>query len=202
MKKIFILLLLCFNITLFAYPRHSPQLATPIKMLYGLNETRELLRQAEAQGEITIKTSHFGNNPSNAAWVSQERTIYLNMSNQRTIGNVICSIVFELHNSLSDLQFDYYDTLAQQGKISKENYITAIESIEYVNACQTAQILDKGVQKGIFPTDAQWPIARTFQKHFDIQKRTGHSALIGDMYDELRCSKLSPYNGGFKTETR
>lgn len=200
MKNIFILVLLSLGTSLFAYPSHPPQITEPLRRLYQLEETRKLLTQVESQGHITLKASHFGVNSSNAAWVCSERTIYLNFANERTLGNLICSIVFELHNALSDSQFDYYDQLAQERKISREEYIIAIESIEYVNACCTAQILEKGIRHGIFPCDSHWPIAPCFQQHFHIQKMAGHAALIGDMYDDLIGTGL--HNGGFKTETR
>lgn len=180
-----IALLLTLSGTLFAQPNHPQQLSAPLNLLYRLEETNQLLRKVEAEGNITIKTSNFGKNPSNASWVPNERTIYLNFAKQRTLGSLVCSITFELHNALSETQFDYYDQLAQEGRISKEDYIAGIEYIEYVNACNASWMLEKGIRRGIFPSDASWPIAPTFQQHFHIQKMAGHSALIGYMYDDL-----------------
>lgn len=189
MKKWIIILLLTLSGTLTARPDHAPHLSQPINLLYRLNETSQLLQKVESEGKLTIKTSHFGSNTSNAAWFPSQRAIYLNFANQRTLGSIICSIVFELHNALSDKQFDCYDQLALTGKITKEQYIRAIEYIEYVNACSAAHMLEKGVRQGIFPQDARWPIAPNFEEHLYIQKMAGHSSVIGCMYDDLMsCS--------------
>ncbi len=185
LKKFLFLALFALSGTLFALPNHPRQVSTPLNLLYQLNDTKQLIEQVEKEGQLNIKISNFGANMSNAAWIPDERTIYLNYARRRSVGSVVCSLVFELHNALSGKQFDHYDQLAQQGKISRDEYIAAIEYVEYVNACNTSKILNKGVHMGIFPQDAEWPTPPPFQYHFDVQKRAGHSALIGAMYDDM-----------------
>lgn len=185
MKKIFFATFLFLWGTLMAYPSHTHQLAAPIRQLYQFDQTQQLLKRVEAQGAVSIKTTTFGANASNAAWFPEERTIYLNVSKSRTQGSMICSIVFELHNALSDNQFTKCDQLARTGKINKAQYIEAIERIEYNNALQASRMLENGVRKGVFPSDSLWPIASTFEEHFRIQKMAGHSSVIGQLYDDL-----------------
>jgi hypothetical protein len=184
-KQLFFLLLICASIPLGAYPTHTPQLKAPIQNLYRLQETKQLLDEVEKQGPITIRNAAMGAQASNAAWVPSERAIYINFSKQRTPGSLITSIVFELHNALSVKQFDYYDHLARTRKISKAQYIEAIERIEYVNARSASHILAQGVRKGVFPQDAFWYIPNNFEQHFKIQLQSGHSAHIGQMYDSI-----------------
>jgi hypothetical protein len=188
MKKWMLALLLIIGSAAFAQPLHPPQITQPLNLLYRLDESRQLLEKVESEGQLTIKSSHFGANQSNAAWVPSERAIYLNFGKRRTVGSIIASIVFELHNALSDQQFDYYDELAKQGKISRDQYIAAIEHVEYLNACNASKILEKGIRMGVFPYDAEWPVPSNFQQHFHIQQMAGHSAIIGQMYDSLMYS--------------
>ena len=186
MKKIFVcLLLLAGTLPLAAYPTHSRQLTQPVQALYRLEETKQLLAMAEKEGPIKIYTASFGFEASNAAWMAYERTVYLNFSKPRSQGSLISSIVFELHNALCSRQFAHYDHLASKGQISRNQYIEAIERIEYMNAHKTAEILYKGVRRGIFPSDAFWCIAPTFEEHYQVQIEAGHSALIGYIYDDI-----------------
>jgi hypothetical protein len=178
-------IMLCSMLPLGAYPTHPPQLTKPIKRLYQLEETKQLLANVEKEGPITIRSSFFGFEASNAAWMASQRTIFLNFSKPRSEGTLIASIVFELHNALLHKQFDYFDSLAMTGQISREHYIEAIERIEYTNAQKAAHILHKGICRGVFPADASWNLAPTFAEHYQIQIQAGHSGMIGTVYDSL-----------------
>jgi hypothetical protein len=186
MKFLFICLMLIGS-SLFAYPQHSADLAGPIKLLYQLEETKQLLDRVEACGMITIKSAHLGSNFSNAAWFPDERTICVNFSNKRSPGSVMRSLVFELHNALNQNYFDHLDQLAMQGRISKEKYIESVEQMEYTHAQKSRDILEKGVKKGLFPYDApDRYVAPSFAEHYRVQREAGHSKLIGNLYDSLR----------------
>ena len=186
MKKIvLVFLLLCGSFSLEAYPTHPRELTRPVQTLYRLEKTKQLLTMAEKEGAINICTASFGFEASNAAWMASERTIYLNFSKPRSQGSLIASIVFELHNALSSREFAYYDRLAMNRQISRQKYIEAVERLEYANAHKTAYILYKGVRKGIFPADAFWCIAPTFEEHYTVQIEAGHSGLIGCIYDDI-----------------
>jgi hypothetical protein len=187
--KFFIISFFLLSGSLFAYPSHSPQLASPIKTLYQFEETKQLIGRVEAEGVITIQAASLGIHASNAAWFPDERTIRINFSKKRSQGSLICSLVFEIHNALSQCQFDHFDRLATQGKISKEKYIEAVEYLEYTNALKTAQVLKNGVNKGIFPSDAYYSVAPTFTEHFMIQKQAGHSQFIGDIWQSLNRNR-------------
>jgi hypothetical protein len=185
MNKLFITLCLMSS-ALFAYPNHSPELASPLKVLYKLEEAKSLLEAVEAEGSFTMKTARLGMHASNAAWYPDMRTICVNVSNKRSQGSMIRSLIFELHNALNQKKFDQMDRLATQGKISKQNYILEIEQLEYENALQTVKVLNAGIKKGIFPKDAFWPIASSFQEHMQIQLEAGHAQNVGALYDQLR----------------
>ena len=186
MKKIVLFfLLLCGSLPLQAYPTHPHNLQQPVQTLYRLEETKQLLSTAEKDGAINIRTASLGYEGSNAAWMASERTIYLNFSKPRTQGSLIASIVFELHNALSSREFAYYDHLAEKRQLSREKYIEAVERLEYANAHKTAHMLYKGVRTGVFPSDAFWCIAPTFEEHYQVQIQAGHSGLIGCIYDDI-----------------
>ena len=184
-RSLLLFLWLCASLPLAAYPTHPSELSKPVQTLYRLEETKQLLTMAEKDGDIHIRTASFGFEASNAAWMASERTIYLNFSKPRSPGSLIASIVFELHNALSSREFAYYDHLAMNRQISRQKYIEAVERLEYANARKTAYILYKGVRKGIFPADAFWCIAPTFEEHYQVQIEAGHSSLIGYIYDDI-----------------
>jgi hypothetical protein len=165
---------------------HSPELGAPLKLLNRLEEGKQLIQLSEKEGSIHIKTAYLGTHASNAAWLPEERTIYINISTKRSEGSLLRSIVFELHNAISNKQFIEVDQLAYIHHISKEGYIEAIERIEYQNAVQTSHLLEKGIRLRLFPQDAFYPVAPTFAEHFYIQKSGGHSAFIGNQYDALK----------------
>lgn len=186
--KCFLIALLFLGGTLWADPHYSPQLAPSVKMLYELEQTRHLLDQVEIQGGIAIKAVNLGHNASNAAWMPDERTILINFSRKRSQGSLLCSLIFELHNAVTQKQFDYFDRLAVQGQISKRKYIEEVERLEYTNALKTVQVLKLGVGSQVFPKDTFWPIPSTFEEHYQIQIESGHSQLIGNLYDDLARS--------------
>ena len=183
----FLLCLFCLCGTLFAYPSYPPQLTVPMRALYQNKESQQLLSQAESEGPLTIKMASLGAQASNAVWLPDERTICLNVSKKRSLGSLICSMIFELHNATTTKQFNHTDQLAASGRLSKQKYIETIERIEYANALKTSQMLERGVRKGVFPADARYPIAPTFEEHYAIQIQYGHSQFIGRMYENLIC---------------
>ena len=184
MRK-FLMTALLLSGPLMAHPYHSDELSTPLYYLHHLEESKQLIEQVEQEGAIAIKVAKLGANASNALWMPSERTIYLNVSHRRSYGNMMRSILFELHNALSERQFDYYDQMARERQISKEKYIEAIEYIEYSNVLKTVQVLNKGIRRGVFPPDAHWEIARSFDEHYQFQLEFGHTALIGHTYDSI-----------------
>ncbi len=186
MKKLLLsLLLLTGCLPLAAYPKHSPELTQLVQTLYRFEDTKQLLAQAEEEGPFTIRTAKMGQQAPEASWMVYPRLISINTSYYRSYGSMITSLVFELHNVLSTKQFDDYDQLALSGKINREQFIRGIEEIEYSNARKTSYLLWKGVQQGLFPRDAAMPIPHNFEDHFRLQLDSGHSSLIGSMYDDL-----------------
>ncbi len=186
MKHLILTFLFLLCVSLFAYPHHSPELRRPLHLLYHFDESRQILSKVEAEAPLNVSLTQLGERGSNAIWDPNRWTILLNSSKKRTIGVNVRSILFELHNALSNKKFVYYNGLARAGKISKAAYVETIERIEYQNALQTIAILKKGIELNIFPKDADWNVAPNFEEHFQIQKKAGHSQFITYNYDNLR----------------
>ncbi len=169
----------------------SPFISAPghlqplIQTLLSLPETHPLIHSVQKEGFLTLKTLPLGSQTSNAYWEGGTRTIVLNASKRRTEGSLLRSILFEMHNASKNQEFLYYDHLATQGLISKKAYVETIERIEHLNALNTCDLIEKGIQKGVFPFDSRWPIPRHFAEHFKQQQQTGHSAHIAAVYDQL-----------------
>lgn len=185
MKKFFLTALCFLGGSLFAFPQCSPELASPLNRVYQLPEGRALINQAESEGRLIIKAGKLGAQASNAAWFPDQRTIVVNFSNPRSEGSLICSLIFELNNALSQYRFDRADQLAREGKLNKQQYIREVEYIEFLSAQQTDQLLKKGVSSQLFPSDAYYSIAPNFEEHYRVQVEAGHSNFIAGVYDDL-----------------
>lgn len=188
MKKI--LFLLIFSPTLlFAYPSVSKDLKPLVDTLWYFPESQEVLKKVEQKGGISIFSSSF-NSFSSALWNGTDREIVLNSSSRRSRGEKMRSILFELHNALADEDFIRIDKMAASGTLSKEDYVEMIERLEYKNALETKQIIDRGIAQGYFPKDMVWPIFTNFEDHFNMQLQTGHSKAIAALYESIRANTV------------
>lgn len=120
-----------------------------------------------------------------AMWNGGSRTILLNSSYAWSEGQKIVSILMEMHNARSNSALAKVDRLAWQGRLSKWEYVEAIERIEHANALQTSTLLKEGVAQGYFPPDARYRIYPQFQDHYALQRKSGHSSLIAQRYNDL-----------------
>ena len=161
----------------------AAQLQGYLKKILEISEARALIKKIQEQGPIRIKVNNdevsrqFG-----AYWSSSERTICIYLPNNSE-GDVIVSILFELHNAEASDKFAYNDKLACSGKIHRKDYIREVEYIEYKNTLETSKISKMGIDLGIFPKDAFLPTYNNFEEHYRGQIRGGHSAVIGRNYD-------------------
>lgn len=191
MKKYIIAMLLTLSpITLMAAPIQPvnchPQLQAHFVKMLSLPEVRELVSKVQSEGPINIMTlnnslsKQFG-----AFWDLDHRTICICMTPETTSGDIISSILFELHNAEATSKINEVDYLARSGQINKQQYVESIEYIEYENSLKASKIANKGISKGLFPRDSFLPTYRDFQEHFYYQQKGGHSAAVGKNYDNL-----------------
>ncbi|MFZ0565299.1 MAG: hypothetical protein WAM28_03855 [Chlamydiales bacterium] len=192
MKHLFLISLLFLSSSVFArQATYSPPLTRAVHLIYQFEESRKIITQVEKEGGVHIHVANLGKRGTNALWDPSNRTIVLNTSKPRTDGINVRSILFELHNALSTKHFDYYGRLARERKISKWDYVEAIERIEHNNALHTVTLLNSGIQQNVFPQDARWNIAPSFEEHFALQKQSGHSGFIAKNYDSMHKSFLN-----------
>lgn len=157
----------------------DPELKITLETVRKLNDAEKLIEQVLADGPIAIKSAP--DFPFEAYWDPSTRTVGVTPA-----GDKIHSILFELHNASAQNFFEYYDALAREKKISKDDYVRAIEQIEYQNTFKTAALIDEGIRRGIFPKESQvYCYSATFEEHLSDQMAAGHSAWIADMYDWL-----------------
>ncbi len=183
MKK-YLSLLFLLSSSLFAYPACSKDVEHAVHSIYHFPEGKALLEKVESEGPLQIYRAPFNSN-SPAMWVPADRAIVLNTNSAHSYGEMIRSIFFELHNALTNSQFIHIDTLAQQHRISKADYVETVERLEHQNAYNTASAIARAIEHGYFPHDAWWPIPADFDTHFRVQKQSGHSAKIAATYDAL-----------------
>lgn len=183
--KIILLFLLVLSGTVFGYPiSSSDSINQALWRIYHLPEGQALIEQVEKEGSIYVYYAPFKGN-SSALWNGHERSIVINSNKQRSFGELVRSIFFELHNAAEESSFNLLDSYAKQGQFLKDEYVEAVERLEHQNAVRTASILEKGVRLGLFPVDAKLPVLPNFNQHFKIQKQCGHSSQIAAAYDCL-----------------
>jgi hypothetical protein len=102
------------------------------------------------------------------------------------MGDLIFTLVFELFNASRDTDFQYLNDLAYSRQISRGDYITSCEWIEFQNIQATAQVLNEGISLGILPVSCYKYYSEDFEEHLSVQKSSGHSEWHGRSYDSLR----------------
>ncbi|MDN3505771.1 MAG: hypothetical protein P0S96_00900 [Simkaniaceae bacterium] len=161
----------------------APQLQEAFALIQQMPEAQEVLDKIQKQGGISIELNHHISKKFEGYWSPEDRTIYITPGQSKA--GCIVTILFEMHNAVHYETLDYYDTLAYNQQISKKEYVRSVEYWEYQNAIATTAILNKGIEMGLFPRECYWPLHDNFEEHFQLQKSTGHSAHIGQMYDSL-----------------
>lgn len=176
----FYLILILHTIFDVIYPKIKcdSELHSTLTTIQKLRCAQELIHQVLKDGPLTIKTDL--DFPFEAYWDASTRTVAVARTE-----NKIHSLLFELHNASTQKQFEYYNSLVIQNKISKDEYIREIEYLEYQNTYKTAAIIDEGIRVGLFPPNTHANYSSDFEDHLCDQKSTGHSAWIGEIYDEL-----------------
>lgn len=164
--------------------RCAPELKKHFQALLKIPEAKAIIEKIRQEGsfqiivESTGLTRRFG-----AFWDPNRRIICIDASSDLSGGEVIGSLLFELHNASVNLQFDHLDKLAAGGKITKEHYIESMEYIEYLNSLSTSKIASTGIRMGVLPLEARLPTYPNFKEHFKAQKSSGHSACFARNYD-------------------
>lgn len=186
MKKILFLLTVCCASAYGQVPC-SPQLQPYLTKIEQIPEAQELIASIQKEGAIQIRQGNNSlSNTFGAFWDPDQRIINVSIQAHTTEGEIIGSLLFELHNSSVTTQFDHFDRLAALGQIDKHQYVRQMEYIEYLNSHRAAKIAEKGIQMGLLPADARLPTYHNFEEHFWVQRISGHSAWFAHNYDTLR----------------
>jgi len=157
-----------------------------LQAIIKIPEAKTLIEEIQKEGPIEIiakrsnQLSKFG-----AFWDPDRRRIIIELSPNLSDGPIIGSLVFELHNASINAKFKELNLLAEKGWINKEDYIRSMEYLEYINSLNASKIADKGIKLGIFPPGAYLHTYSSFNEHFMVQKRSGHSNFFADNFD--RC---------------
>lgn len=168
----------------------DPRLQKCLSKILKLQSARELIAEIQRQGPIRIKVAnHSLSDQFGAFWDRMDRVIGLHLSSRVSEGQIIGSILFELHNALANSKMDDLDYLANTGKISKDKYVEGMEFIEFQNSKLAAAIAEEGIQKGFFPPGARLPTYKNFEEHFYYQQISGHSSWFAQAYDQCRNYK-------------
>lgn len=168
-----------------SFTSYPSNLQDAVKRIEQIPEAMSLLEKVQKEGPIRIELISYETMDFEALWNSETRTIILNNKKQRSLGDTICSILFELHNASTDKYLNSIFNMASQGKIEKNDYVARIEKMEHSNALNTCALIKKGVERGIFPPDTVWNIYEDFDSHYMIQQLFGHSQWLADNFDYL-----------------
>lgn len=156
-------------------------------------EIKTLIARIQKEGSFSIVAyQHPLSEKFGAFWDLDQRVICVDVAN-RSEGERIGSILFELHNAAVTSQYQVLDEKASQGKINRESYIQAVEHLEYQNSLQASKLANKGIILGIFPREAFLPTFASFAEHYRVQRMGGHSQFIGRNYDQLSSQSQFSY---------
>lgn len=213
MKRFIITLILFLNITILISPLSAEK--TPIKpgkfsscpqsakkaveAIEKLPEASAMIDEAQKEGAIRIEYLYQDSLDFEAYWDSGKRTIFINGNRNKDLGEIICSILFELHNATTNKTIYTLLKKAQIGEITKDQYVENIERMEHQNAVNTVRLIEKGIASGLFPPTSRWNIYENFDDHYMIQQLYGHSQFIAANFDKVN-PRLShqPYKGTIK----
>lgn len=164
----------------------SPQLQDSLDTILKLPEVRDLISVIQKEGpfRFAVKNTHLSEK-FGAFWDMNNRVICVGISPCISKGEIIGSMLFELHNALVNSQLNQLDDLVARRKISKEAYVEAVERLEYKNSLNASSLATKGIRLGIFPESAHLFTYSSFEEHYRIQKMAGHSAWIAKTYDQI-----------------
>jgi len=165
-----------------SYPESLKQAISAIEKI---PEITAILREVQKDGPITVKFEDLNSFDFEALWNSQSRTIVVNASKDRSLGNIITSIVFELHNAKSNHNLRNLFEKALKGKINKDTYVRNVEKMEHQNALETSKLMNLGISKGVFPEEARWNMYEDFEDHYKLQQIYNHSQWLAARYDEM-----------------
>ncbi len=186
MKRLFLIVILFFSTTWAAVSQVecSPTLKGIYEIVLEVPEVESLVDRILQKGPLQIEMHSHLSNKFEGYWDGENRTIYITKTDSKAAK--ISTLIFEMHNAAYDDELEKLDSLAKRGEISRPDYIRSVEYWEYQNAKKCAAILDKGIALGLFPKESHWKLSDTFEEHFRIQKKAGHSRHIGRMYDQLQ----------------
>lgn len=162
----------------------SPELKKHFQALLKIPEAKAIIEKIKQEGSFKIMVESTGlARRFGAFWDPDRRIICIDTSSDQSEGEVIGSLLFELHNASVTSQFDRLDEMAAGGGISKERYVESMEYIEYLNSLSASKIASKGIRMGVLPLDAGLPTYPNFKEHFKAQKSSGHSACFARNFD-------------------
>ncbi len=149
----------------------------------SLSKADELVTCVLQDGPISIEVNRTFSAQFEGYWDSDYRTIHVSKEQHSSNGALLCTILFELHNASRNSDFNELYQRAATGQIDKRSYVRQMEYLEYQNARATSLLLNEGIEQGLFPESAYWPIADDFEEHLSYQKASGHSDWLGGSYD-------------------
>lgn len=145
-----------------------------------------MVAKIQAEGAIRIVVSNeqlakqFG-----AFWDPAKRRIAINIPYHRSEGEIIGSILFELHNAATNAKLIELHLRALRKQISKQAYVNAIEKLEYENSKSASAVAESGIRKGIYPLSARLRTHSSFPEYIRSQRLSGHSAQIAVHFERL-----------------
>jgi len=174
----------------------SRDMRAAYETLIQLPEARQVVQNALKRGPIRVVSSYRDSDGFEGMWDAGSREIVVSPYANRTRGQKINTMMMEFHNAQTDERLGELFRGAHEGRLSKEYYVEQVERVEHQNALNSARLLAKGIQKGIYPHDAAWSVMEDFEDHYKIQQIMNHSLWIANNYDYInRYGQRQAYRG-------
>lgn len=186
----FLFLVLSLNLSAEESQKHplycAQELQPTLETLRKLPEIEELVQRILQDGPLHIDHNDRLSKQFDGYWDPYHRTILITEWENQSEASRITTMLFEMHNALRSKEFKKIDQRAYKRELTKEQYMRMSEHVEYENCLSTSNLLNKGIQKGLFPKSSAWPVHDNFEDHYSWMKRSGHANWYANSYKNMR----------------
>lgn len=158
------------------------QLRKCFEAVLQIPEAKELINNIRKEGSFDIAMLNASLSQQFGAYWDPDLRI-INIDPSRDHGEMIGSLLFELHNASVTSKINELNALASQRLINKADYIESMEYLEYINSLNASRIAQKGILMKLLPLSARLPTYSSFKEHFRAQLMSGHSDTFARNYE-------------------
>lgn len=177
------------------FASYPSELKPMVQMAMRIPQVRQLLAKVQQEGPVRVEICKNRHDGFQGYWDGATRSIVLDGNMGSSPGEMISTLIFELHNAESNHRFEQLNEQAAHGQIDKETFVKETERIEHNNVLRCSILVNRGIKQGVLPQSARMPAIRNFEAHYKVQQLTGHSQFLARCYDNYAPRRRTLYRG-------